>query len=89
MKVKRSMVETRMTRKDMLKAATRITKAMNEAQFEDDYNVDQVLMALMFVLGATLKRRGVVIDLSGSIEDQLPTISDGYRAQSEQNRPLQ
>ena len=53
--------EVSMSNVEMSKAAVRILKAMNDTQFVDGYTFEQTMMVALYVIGAGLKKHGVLL----------------------------
>jgi hypothetical protein len=75
-----------MSRNEMSKAASRLLKAMNDMQFIDGYTLEQTLMVAMYVVGAGLKKRGVVLQIDLPLKIALAPIVDGYNAQAKREQ---
>lgn len=69
-----------MDHEEMIEVAARIAAAMNDTHFEDGYPIDKVLMSALFLLGARLKARGLILDAGSSLRAQLPPLLAGYDA---------
>lgn len=77
--------EISMSANEMNKAAARMLKALNDTQFIDGYTIDETLMVAMYIVGAGLKKRGVVLQIDLPLKAALPPIVSGYNAQAKQS----
>lgn len=77
--------ELSMSFNEMNKVAGRMLKALNDTQFIDGYTLDETLMVAMYIIGAGLKKRGVVLQINLPLKDALPPIVMGYNAQAKQS----
>lgn len=56
----------------------RIIDALNDMQFVDRLTLDETLLIAMYTLGATLKTRGLVLDVNAPLVRALPPLASGF-----------
>lgn len=69
-----------MTRGEMRRCTEDVLRAMNEAQSVKGFTIDQVLMAVGFVLGASIYQRGGRLFLDTALREAFPPLAAGYEA---------
>ena len=74
--------EISMTGGQIKSATKRIVEARNDAQFKDGHTIDEVMVATMYLIGAGLKRRGVILRLDAPLVMALPPLVAGYKDQA-------
>ena len=74
-------IKISMTNSQLKKASKRILEALNATQFKDGYTLEEVLMSALYVVGAGLKKRGIVLQLDAPLITALPPLVSGYKAQ--------
>ena len=78
--------EISMTNSQLEKISKRFVLALNDAQFVDGHRLDEVLTAALYVVGAALKARGVVLALEAPLEISLGPLVSGYAAEAKRLR---
>jgi len=72
-------VSVNLDRETIEKHGAMVLQLLNHLQLHEGLTVDEALMIVCITVGVALKQRGVVLDLQGSVEQQLPPVADGYR----------
>lgn len=75
------------TKEQINLVAKRLNDVMNEMVDLDGIPADTVILSSLVVIGATIRSRGVIIDMEAKISEGLPPFANGYLDQSrkEQN----
>lgn len=69
-----------MTRNQMQTVGNPILGVMNTLQTEHGFTIDEVLMGTLFAVGAAIRQRGGVLDMTASLRIALPPLVAGYEA---------
>jgi hypothetical protein len=67
-----------MTAKEMERCTRRLARAMNRAQSE--YEAEEVVVAVLYLLGDSMKKMGAIVNLNMSVREALPPFCAGYLA---------
>jgi hypothetical protein len=78
-KVQRTVI-VEMTKTQMRACCEDLLAAMNKAQYEKGFTIDEVLMATAFLLGTSIKQRGGKLLLDAPLRRALPPLVAGYEA---------
>ena len=65
---------------DIKKHSVRVVEMLNRMQFKDGLTIDETILVTLYVVGAAMKMRGIVLDSSSSLDDALPPLVAGYTA---------
>ena len=71
---------------DRLKMISKpILQVLNDLQFVSGFEIDEVMATALYIIGAGLKKRGVVLLLDAPLRAVLPPLVDGYNAQDQKH----
>lgn len=63
---------------DIQRCGRYVSEAMNRAQQEGGYTLDQTLASAAFALGAAIAQRGAILHLEEPLRQALPPLVQGY-----------
>lgn len=70
-------VQVEMTGERLQEITEPLSKAINQAQF-NGFTIDEVLVAMMVMLGSAIKQRGATLLIDAPVREALPPIALGY-----------